>query len=394
MRRWGRVLGASVALLIVGGGTTPAAGQIARRAAASKCVGSTLPHPRAPILTDAQAISALQQQVTFAGETGSSRRPTCQWNGSPLPPSQVGPYSHYQVQLWLTLHGPFTTRSAARGYYEPLTTALGTPTKAPGVGTAAVFLPGQDEVTAQLLVLAGPYVFGLSLNSSLPQAAQQADLITVAETVLARLGQPTAPQRRPVKRWTKDWANKTFCRTKADGYQYLGTTWHGVAACGAPYPNNNQGNIAYKGVTFDTAGFQCVELAERYFYWVTGRQGAFANGGNLAEVLYYQYRGKMPRLGLYPTGSLGSTSAYQPTLEAGDIISLWSDYDLVGHVGVVLGVRLHRGSDGKQTGYIKVLDENASASGVDIIQVTNGAMWFPNGSYPYFQWLYGLPAAQ
>jgi CHAP domain len=379
----------------MGGGAIAATGPVAKTSAATKCLGSTLPTPSRPILTDAQAIAALHQSVTFAGESGRSRTPTCQWNGSPLPASQVGPYSHYQVQLWLNLHGPFATRSAARSYYEPMTTVFGQPTPAPGVGTAAVFRPGQDEVTAQLLVLAGKYVFGLSLNSSLPQAAQQSDLIAVADTILARLGQPTAPQRRPKRRWASDWASKKFCRTKRDGYQYLGTTWHGVAACGAPYPNNAQGNIGYNGVTFDTYGFQCVELAERYFYWVTGRAGAFANGSDLAEVLYYDYRSKIHGLGLYPNVRLGGTSTYQSTLQAGDIISLWSNSDdVVGHVGVVIGVKLHRGSGGKPTGYIKVMDENASASGVDFIEVTNGSMWFPNGSYPYFQWLYGLPAAQ
>ncbi len=366
---------------------------VGRASAVSKeCIWSALPKPAVPILTDRQAVSALHQQVTFAGETGGSRTPACQWNGKPLPPNRVGPYSHYQVQLWVTLHGPFVSSAEARGYYEPLTTAFGKPKPAPGVGTAAVFIPGQDEVTAQLLVLAKRYVFELSLNSSLPQAAQQADLITVADTVLTRLGQAAAPQPKPERRWKTDWAGKSFCRTKAYGLQYLHNTWHGVAACGVAYPNNFQGTISYKHVVFDTAGFQCVELAERYFYYVTGRPGPFANGSDLAEVLYYRYHRADPSLGLYPTGALGRTSRYQATLKAGDIVSLWSNSDsVVGHVGVVIRTALHRGHDGRESGTITILNENASSNGLDKIQVTDGSMYFPDGSYPYFQWLYGLP---
>lgn len=54
---------------------------------------------------------------------------------------------------------------------------------------------------------------------------------------------------------------------------------------------------------------------------------------------------------------------------------------------------LHRGQDGKESGTITILDENASSNGLDTIEVTDGSMYFPNGSYPYFQWLYGLPAS-
>jgi hypothetical protein len=387
---------AVVASLIVAGGASAAGNRVgtARGADATECLAAALPRPTVAILTDRQAISALHQQVTFAGETGGSSTPECQWNGNPLPPNQVGPYSHYRVQLWLNLHAPFVSDSAARSYYEPLTTAFGTPTRVPDLGTAAVFVPGQDEVTTQLLVLAGRYVFYVSLNSSLPQAAQQADLITVAGTVLTRLGQPSAARPQPVTRWKTDWAGKSFCRSKAAGVQYLGTTWHGVAACGAAYPDNAQGTISYKGVVFDTDGFQCVELAERYFYYVTGRPGPFANGSDLAEVLYYRYHHADPSLGLYPSGVLGRTSAYQATLEAGDIISLWSNSDsVVGHVGVVIRTALRRGRDGKESGTITILNENASSNGLDKIQVNDGSMFFPDGSYPYFQWLYGLPAS-
>ena len=272
---------AVVASLLVARGASAVGNRLgsARGADATECLATALPTPAVAILTDRQAISALHQHVTFAGETGGSSTPECQWNGNPLPPNQVGPYSHYQVQLWLNLHAEFVSGSAARRYYEPLTTAFGTPTRVPDLGTAAVFVPGQDEVTAQLLVLAGRYVFYVSLNSSLPQAAQQADLITVADTVLSRLGQQAAAAA------TRDavedrLGGQELLPNEGSGGPVPGTTWHGVAACGAAYPDNAQGTIAYKGVVFDTDGFQCVELAERCFYYVTGRPGPFANGSD------------------------------------------------------------------------------------------------------------------
>jgi hypothetical protein len=141
---WACLLCLPVLASLIGASGASAVGNrlSARGADATGCLGSALPKPAVAVLTDRQAISALHQHVTFAGETGGSSTPECQWNGNPLPPNQVGPYSQYQVQLWLNLHAPFVSGSAARSYYEPLTTAFGTPTRVPDLGTAAVFVPG------------------------------------------------------------------------------------------------------------------------------------------------------------------------------------------------------------------------------------------------------------
>jgi hypothetical protein len=357
-------------------------------ASSASCVGSGLPRPTVAILTDQQATADLHQAVTLAQHSGGAT-PGCVWDGNAVPPGQRTPYHNYQVQLYLGVLGPYGSVAAAHSVFASRSDAFGTPTPAPGIGSEAAFAPGQDEITSQLVVRGGDYVFTVSLNSALSQSTQRADLTAVADDILVRLGQP--PPTHASHRWATDWAGAGFCHTRADGTQYLHTTWHGVAACGARYPNNFQGTIEYKHVVFDTVGFQCVELAERYFYYVTGLPGPFANGSDLAEAIFYAWRKQDPRLGLYPTGVLGRTSTYQSTLVAGDIISMWSPSDSVaGHVAVVMGVSLH-GSSGHKTGSITVLDENTvQPNGIDTIQVNDGRMWFPDGSYPYFQWLYGV----
>ena len=68
--------------------------------------------------------------------------------------------------------------------------------------------------------------------------------------------------------WPSDWADSSFCSTI--GVRYMGNSFDGVAACGDQYRNsssNTQGEISYKGVEFDSVGFQCVELAARYDHW-------------------------------------------------------------------------------------------------------------------------------
>jgi hypothetical protein len=357
---------------------------------ATSCIDAGWPRPTLPVLTTVQAVGALHVSVRFAGVSSSGGAQTCQWRGATLPPPRITPYRRFTVQLWLSMQKPYASDDAAHAAYAQQASAFGTPTKVAGLGDAAVYIPGQDEVTASLLVLAGREVFELSLNSPQLVSGQQAELYTAAEVVLDRLGyQRAKPIHR--KHWASDWAGSRFCARAAPSH-YLGTTWRGVAACGEPYPNNDQGTIQYGRTVFDTVGFQCVELAERYFYWVTGQPGPFANGSDVAEAIYAKYHRRDPNLGLYPAGTLGRTSTYQHTLQPGDILSLWSRADEIGHVGVVKGVSLHRGRGGKPTGTITILNENTThTNGVNTITVTNGQMYFADGSYPYFQWLYGLP---
>jgi hypothetical protein len=187
----------------------------------------------------------------------------------------------------------------------------------------------------------------------------------------------------PEQEWRFDWPGPSLCATH--DVPYMGTIFDGVAACGVPYngsKSNNQGKITYNGVMLDSVGFQCVELAARYFYYVTGHNPPpGANGGAYAWAIYKAY----PQYGISPGGASGGVTSYQSTLAAGDIISMWSSADPTGHVAIVTSTSLNSAGTGK----IYVMDENANASGTDSITVTNGRMSF-NGLNE-FQWVYKLP---
>ena len=188
----------------------------------------------------------------------------------------------------------------------------------------------------------------------------------------------------PEQEWRLDWAASSFCASHYN-QRYMGTTFHGVAACGVAYTgptsSNYQGKISYNGVLLDEYGFQCVELAARYFYYVTGHAPPGANGGAYAWAVYKAY----PQYGISPGGATGGVSTYENTLVPDDIISMWSSSDLTGHVAVVTSVSLNSAHTGK----IYVIDENASGSGTDAITVTNGKMSFDGLNE--FQWVYNLP---
>ena len=179
--------------------------------------------------------------------------------------------------------------------------------------------------------------------------------------------------------WPSDWADSSFCSTI--GVRYMGNSFDGVAACGDQYRNsssNTQGEISYKGVEFDSVGFQCVELAARYFYATTGRTPPRANGSLYARDV----TNVDPQLNLSP-----STDIYQSTLKTGDIISM-GPTNTYGHVAIVISVEPSVLSGGNGT--ISVLNENAYTTGIDKITVTNGAMTY-EGLYNIFQWAFGIP---
>jgi hypothetical protein len=176
-----------------------------------------------------------------------------------------------------------------------------------------------------------------------------------------------------------DWAGSGLCSRY--GVRYMGATYNGVAACGNAYPNNYQGEISYNGVEFDSLGFQCVELAARYFYYHTGHAPPMVQYASD----YAYYLGTDYGYGVYPAGLTGGTSTFQSSLTPGNVISMWSSSDTTGHVAVVTSVNVTNGN-----GTITVMDENASASGTDTITVSGGSMSY-EGIYPYFQWTTNLP---
>ncbi|HTW10939.1 MAG TPA: CHAP domain-containing protein, partial [Acidimicrobiales bacterium] len=176
--------------------------------------------------------------------------------------------------------------------------------------------------------------------------------------------------------WSSDWAGPNFCASYH--VPYMGHSYDGVAACGNAYPNNYQGQISYNGVEFDSVGFQCYELAARYFYYATGlRPPVTRDASDLAYYIHADY----PQYPVYPSGLTGTTDRYTGTLVPGSVISMWSSGDEVGHVAVVTALDLNS----NETGTIWVLDENGSASALDSISVQNGTMDF-EGLYNQFQW--------
>src|SRR5580658_10354955 len=107
----------------------------------------------------------------------------------------------------------------------------------------------------------------VAVRSRRPEQSALVALLLCCVLLLVAAGPARGASR--LTSWPADWAGTSFCASY--GVPYMGTTYGGVAACGDAYPNNYQGEISYSGVEFDSVGFQCVELAARYFYYLTGQ---------------------------------------------------------------------------------------------------------------------------
>lgn len=219
-----------------------------------------------------------------------------------------------------------------------------------------------NEVTAQM-------------GQSIP-VHQASQLIADARRIEAAMG-------------ASDWAGPAFC----DSYHVgpLQATYYGVTACADTYGEM----VDYHHVQFDSAGFQCVELAARYFYYVTGQTPPTPlYGGEFA----YQLSGGDYGYNVYPAGPTGvdsqtGTSYFDSSLVPGQIISMWernatwNQFDT--HVAVVTAVNVHGGN-----GSITVMDENHSnpggPSGSGTITVQDSQMSY--GAYNDFQWTTNLPS--
>jgi hypothetical protein len=149
------------------------------------CSSSQIYPTTDPVLKTSQAIGDLGQ-VNFAGETVEQGGFTCRWDGKLLPSGQAGPYRQYDIVMWLGLRG-FPNHGSAFAAYSSDQKAFGAPVAVPGLGQAASFLPGQDEVTSQLVVLSSNDLFMVSVGADSSVASQHAQLLAVAEQVLQRL---------------------------------------------------------------------------------------------------------------------------------------------------------------------------------------------------------------
>ena len=178
------------------------------------------------------------------------------------------------------------------------------------------------------------------------------------------------------------WAGSSFCTSYSNSHALSGAPYDGVAACAGTYT----GTVSYDGVVFDTDGWQCVELAARYFYVDTGlKPPEVQEARNVVQA----YQNDYPQFTAYPAS--GGTSTFSSSIAAGDIISMWGGpaAQTDGHVAIVTNVAVSHGS-----GNIQLLEENGSASGVAYITVTDNQMSYGSpsydGGYYYytsFQWL-------
>jgi hypothetical protein len=198
----------------------------------------------------------------------------------------------------------------------------------------------------------------------------------------------TSPYIYPFGPWDTDWANSQFCSSYG---AHAGTTYKGVSACGnSEEVGNNQGTISYQppsGATvyFDSVGFQCVELAARYFYFQTtlipDNPTTPPTGTKFVATENKNY----------PQVTISSvTDTFQNSITLGNIISMWSSSDPTGegHVGVVIGFQY---TNGKLSG-INIMDENANGTGTSTINVSAGGTMSFDG-YNRYQWTTNLPGS-
>ena len=181
------------------------------------------------------------------------------------------------------------------------------------------------------------------------------------------------------------WAGSSFCASFPRSKALSGTPFDGMAACGGKWYG---GTVQYQNVVFERAyasdnTWQCTELAARWFYIDTGLRPPLADDGKDAASDYGQYK---------QFTVSNATSAFDPSIHAGDIISMWGgpDSDQAGHVAIVTHVGVTGGKDG--TGTISLIEENGASSGNNYITVNSGQMSYgspKNGLYYYttFQWI-------
>lgn len=144
----------------------------------------------------------------------------------------------------------------------------------------------------------------------------------------------------------------------ANGGYPLGATIDGVYACG-PSTGPPQ--------AFDTSGFQCVELSERFLWLVYGKvvPKVYA-GADFVETGHHRLH--------VPIGVPGKGHVPMP----GDIVSLSGPTaDPAGHTAVVSGVNV----DPAGNGAIQLMEENGSLSGWDYIDVHHWQESFGDRKY-------------
>ncbi|MGH9043576.1 MAG: CHAP domain-containing protein [Acidimicrobiales bacterium] len=142
------------------------------------------------------------------------------------------------------------------------------------------------------------------------------------------------------------------------GQTYVTPAFNGIFACSGP----KIGPIEFHGaggalITSDTTGFQCVELATRYFYSAFGIPVQDANGDEIVTK-YWSYIHAHPSAG-YALEKVTPKTAKAGSLAPGDVVSYATLDGDGGHVDIVTKVTP---SPFKGTGTITTLNENEAES--------------------------------
>ncbi|MGH9099536.1 MAG: hypothetical protein ACRDV8_04805, partial [Acidimicrobiales bacterium] len=343
------------------------------------CRRTRIPDPDQPVLTTAKVDSIVHAKVDFTGETTNGTS-VCVWSRT-IPHITAGSKPVNGTLTWqVAVDGPLASESAAQKAYAAAAKGAAGPVVEHDLGDEAELVARTTE--PRLLVQAGDYF--LQFDSVNPPGETESGILNaLADAVLTRLNLTPANSSQTITRktWSKDWAGASFCTTHYD--QPHLATFRGVASCGVIYVPGERSNL--KGPTcypvtanrscdgsnekvFNWTGFQCVEYALRYFYYMTGTwaKGLDDNGDDVATELYYKFHVANHQLGLVPLtsakrakGLTVGTRTYAPSLVNGDIISMWSGTDEAGHVGVVESTKHLSEKDGKYSGQITIINENA-----------------------------------
>lgn len=202
-------------------------------------------------------------------------------------------------------------------------------------------------------------------------------ILCAIATGLAVVAVPVAAGATQPGRAASDWAGPSFCAQYHEAY--TGISLDGVAACAS----SNSGTISHGGVTFSHSGFSCLELAARYYDYVTGR--AAPSGITSAGVAAF-FDGTTG-YGVNPESEGQWNTSFNGSLEPGEIISMTNGAST--HVGIVISVEV----SGAGNGVIRYMDEGGSSSGVETISVDGGVLTEDSSigpRYGEFQWTTSL----
>ncbi|MEO6821298.1 MAG: hypothetical protein ABI468_02015 [Candidatus Nanopelagicales bacterium] len=156
-----------------------------------------------------------------------------------------------------------------------------------------------------------------------------------------------------------------------------------VPACGPRGSTNPVWVNPYPG-SLTTAGYQCVEFSRRYLYY---KYGAVYNKSTNGDQIVDHYFAAYPTFfTVVPNGTVGKAPVPGDVLSFSPVPTFNSSTG--GHTTVVQRSAVNASGNG----YLTLVEENASASGVVVIPVTAWRVAY--GSFTYAKWLHAKSNAR